>query len=73
MSNSMEDLIRDLINDALNELIDDQLEDISNRAYDDTREVDYRVDDADKEISALKSEVRELEKRLDSLEEKYSD
>jgi hypothetical protein len=73
MSNNIEDLIRDLINDAINELIDDQLEDISNRAYDDTREVDYRVDNADKEISDLKSEVIELERRLDSLEEKYNE
>ena len=70
MSNSIEDLIRDLINDALNEFKDYEIEEARRDAYDDTREVDYRVDNADAEIDDLKIEVRELQNRLDSLEEK---
>ena len=73
MSNSIEDLIRDLINDALNEFKDDEIEGARRDAYDDTREVDYRVDNADSEIRDLKSEVIELERRLDSLEEVSND
>ena len=70
MSNNIEDLIRDLINDALNEFKDYELEEVKQDAYDNTREVDYRVDSADAEIDDLKIEVRELQNRLDSLEEK---
>ena len=70
MSNSIEDLIRDLINDALNEFKDDELQEAKQDAYNDTREVDYRVDISDAEIDDLKIEVRELQNRLDSLEEK---
>ena len=69
MSNNIEDLIRDLINDALNEFKDYELEEVKQDAYDNTREVDYRVDSADAEIDDLKNEVRELQNRLDSLEE----
>mgnify|MGYP003628818897 FL=1 len=73
MSNNIEDLIRDLINDALNEFKDYELEEVKQDAYDNTREVDYRVDSADAEIDDLKIEVRELQNRLDSLEEKSDD
>ena len=69
MSNNIEDLIRDLINDALNEFKDYELEEVKQDAYDNTREVDYRVDSADAEIDDLKNEVRELQNKLDSLEE----
>ena len=67
MSNNIEDLIKDLISDAINELIDDQLEDMSNRAYDDTNEVDYRVDNADAEIDDLKNQVSDLKDAVDFL------
>ena len=70
MSNTIEDLIRDLINDALNEFKDDELEEVKQDAYEESRQVDYRVDSADAEIDDLKIEVRELQNRLDSLEEK---
>lgn len=73
MSNSIEDLIRDLINDALNEFKDYELEHARRDAYEETREVDYRVDNADAEIDDLKIEVRELQNRLDSLEEKSNE
>ena len=73
MSNNIEDLIRDLINDALNEFKDDELEEAKQDAYDNTREVDYRVDSADAEIDDLKIEVRELQNRLDSLEQMSND
>jgi len=73
MSNKIEDVIRDLINDALNEFKDDELEEAKQDAYENTREVDYRVDNADSEIDDLKIEVRELQNRLDSLEEVSND
>ena len=66
----LEDYIENEIHDAINVFKDDELEEARRDAYDDTREVDYRVDNADNEISDLKSEVRELQNRLDSLEEK---
>ena len=66
----LEDYIENEIHDALNGNQEYELEQIRQDAYDDTREVDYRVDNADNEISDLKSEVRELQNRLDSLEEK---
>ena len=69
----LEDYIEDAIRDALNGNQEYELEQIRQDAYDDTREVDYRVDNADNEISDLKSEVRELERRLDSLEEVSND
>jgi hypothetical protein len=73
MSNSIEDLIRDLINDAIQCFADDELEEVKQDAYDNTRQVDYRVDNADAEIDDLKIEVRELQNRLDSLEEKSNE
>ena len=66
----LEDYIENEIHDAINVFKDDELEEARRDAYDDTREVDYRVDNADNEISDLKSEVKELQNRLDSLEEK---
>ena len=66
----LEDYIEDAIRDALNGNQEYELEQIRQDAYDDTREVDYRVDNADSEIDDLKIEVRELQNRLDSLEEK---
>jgi peptidoglycan hydrolase CwlO-like protein len=66
----LEDYIENEIHDALNGNQEYELEQIRQDAYDDTREVDYRVDNADNEISDLKSEVKELQNRLDSLEEK---
>ena len=66
----LEDYIENEIHDAINVFKDDELEEVRRDAYDDTREVDYRVDNADNEISDLKSEVKELQNRLDSLEEK---
>ena len=65
-----EDYIADAINDAINEFKDDELEEARRDAYDNTSEVAYRVDNADSEIDDLKIEVRELQNRLDSLEEK---
>jgi len=65
-----EDYIADEIQDAINIFRDDELGEAKQDAYDDTREVDYRVDNADAEIDDLKIEVRELQNRLDSLEEK---
>ena len=73
MSNNIEDLIRDLINDALNEFKDYELEEVKQDAYDNTREVDYRVDSADAEIDDLKNQVSDLESRLDSLEQMSND
>ena len=69
----LEDYIENEIHDALNGNQEYELEQIRQDAYDDTREVDYRVDNADNEIRDLKSEVIELERRLDSLEEKAND
>ena len=69
----LEDYIENEIHDAINVFKDDELEEARRDAYDDTREVDYRVDNADNEIRDLKSEVIELERRLDSLEEKAND
>jgi len=66
----LEDYIADEIQDAINIFRDDELGEAKQDAYDDTREVDYRVDNADAEIDDLKIEVRELQNRLDSLEEK---
>ena len=65
-----EDYIADEIQDAINIFRDDELGEARQDAYDNTREVDYRVDSADAEIDDLKNEVRELQNRLDSLEEK---
>jgi len=66
----VEDYIADAIRDALNEFKDDELEEVKQDAYEESRQVDYRVDSADAEIDDLKIEVRELQNRLDSLEEK---
>ena len=66
----LEDYIADEILDAINIFRDDELGEARQDAYDNTREVDYRVDSADAEIDDLKIEVRELQNRLDSLEEK---
>ena len=65
-----EDYITDEIQDAINIFRDDELGEARQDAYDNTREVDYRVDSADAEIDDLKNEVRELQNRRDSLEEK---
>jgi peptidoglycan hydrolase CwlO-like protein len=73
MSNNIEDLIRDLINDALNEFKDYELEEVKQDAYDNTREVDYRVDNADADIDDLKNQISDLENRLDSLEQMSND
>ena len=73
MSNSIEDLIRDLINDAINVFKDDELEEARRDAYDNTSEVAYRVDNADSEIDDLKNQISDLENRLDSLEEVSND
>jgi len=64
-----EDYIADAINDAINEFKDDELEEARRDAYDNTSEVDYRVDNADSEIDDLKNQVSDLESRLDSLEQ----
>jgi|TARA_R110002033_G_scaffold76582_1_gene128277 predicted RNase H-like nuclease (RuvC/YqgF family) len=66
----LEDYIENEIHDAINVFKDDELEEARRDAYDDTREVDYRVDNADNEISDLKSEVRDLEHKLDELTNK---
>ena len=66
----LEDYIENEIHDALNGNKEYELEQIRQDAYDDTREVDYRVDNADNEISDLKSEVRDLEHKLDELTNK---
>ena len=68
-----EDYIADEIQDAINIFRDDELGEAKQDAYDNTREVDYRVDSADAEIDDLKNEVRELQNRLDSLEEMSND
>ena len=68
-----EDYITDAIQDALNEFKDYELEEAKRDAYDNTSEVDYRVDNADNEIDDLKNKISELENRLDSLEEKDND
>ena len=73
MSNNIEDLIRDLINDAIQCFADDELEEAKRDAYDNTSEVDYRVDNADNEIEDLKNKVSDLESRLDSLEQMSND
>ena len=73
MSNNIEDLIRDLINDAIQCFADDELDEARRDAYDNTREVAYQVDNADAEIDDLKIEVKELQNRLDSLEEVSND
>lgn len=73
MSNNIEDLIRDLINDAIQCFADDELEEVKQDAYEESRQVDRRVDSADAEIDDLKIEVRELQNRLDSLEEVSND
>ena len=69
----VEDYIADAIRDALNEFKDYELEEVKQDAYDDTREVDYRVDNADAEIDILKIQIDELKNRLDSLEEKNNE
>ena len=65
----LEDYIEDAIRDALNGNQEYELEQIRQDAYDDTREVDYRVDNADSEIDDLKNQISDLERRLDSLEQ----
>jgi len=65
-----EDYIADEIQDAINIFRDDELGEAKQDAYDDTREVDYRVDNADAEIDDLKIEVRELQNKLDELTNK---
>ena len=69
MSNNIEDLIRDLINDAIQCFADDELDEARRAAYDNTSQVDYRVDNADSEIDDLKNQISDLENRLDSLEQ----
>ena len=69
MSNSIEDLIRDLINDAIQCFADDELDEARRAAYDNTSQVDYRVDNADADIDILKIQIDELQNRLDSLEQ----
>ena len=66
----LEDYIADEIQDAINIFRDDELGEAKQDAYDDTREVDYRVDNADAEIDDLKIEVRELQNKLDELTNK---
>lgn len=68
-----EDYIADAIQDAINVFRDDELEEAKRDAYDNTSEVDYRVDNADNEIDDLKNQVSDLESRLDSLEEKNNE
>tara|TARA_R100000541_G_scaffold43191_1_gene50384 strand:- start:65 stop:325 length:261 start_codon:yes stop_codon:yes gene_type:complete len=68
-----EDYIANAIQDAISIFRDDELEEAKREAYDNTSEVDYRVDNADNEIDDLKNKISELENRLDSLEEKDND
>jgi len=68
-----EDYIADAINDALNEFKDYELNEARQDAYDNTSQVDYRVDNADSEIDDLKNQISDLENRLDSLEEVSND
>ena len=67
----LEDYIADEIQDAINIFRDDELGEAKQDAYDDTREVDYRVDNADAEIDDLKIEVRELQNKLDAIDFKW--
>ena len=69
----LEDYIADEIQDAINIFRDDELGEARQDAYDNTREVDYRVDNADSEIDDLKNQISDLENRLDSLEEVSND
>ena len=69
----LEDYIENEIHNAINVFKDDELEEAKQDAYDNTREVAYQVDNADAEIDDLKIEVRELQNRLDSLEEVSND
>ena len=69
----LEDYIENEIHDAINVFKDDELEEAIRDAYDYSSEVAYRVDSADAEIDDLKIEVRELQNRLDSLEEVSND
>ena len=64
----LEDYIDNEIHDAINVFKDDELDEARRDAYDNTREVDYRVDNAEAEIDDLKIEVRELQNKLDELE-----
>ena len=64
----LEDYIENEIHDAINVFKDDELDEARRDAYDNTREVDYRVDNAEAEIDDLKIEVRELQNKLDELE-----
>ena len=66
----LEDYIENEIHDAINVFKDDELEEARRDAYEETREVDYRVDNADAEIDDLKIEVRELQNKLDELTNK---
>ena len=59
--------IEQLVDDVSN--LNIEVEEARRVAYDNTSEVDYRVDNADNEIEDLKNKVSELESRLDSLEE----
>ena len=63
--------IEQLVDDVSN--LNIEVEEARRVAYDNTSEVDYRVDNADNEIEDLKNKVSELESRLDSLEEKSND
>jgi len=59
--------IEQLVDDVSN--LNIEVEEARRVAYDNTSEVDYRVDNADNEIEDLKNQVSDLESRLDSLEE----
>ena len=69
----LEDYIENEIHNAINVFKDDELEEARRDAYDNTSQVDYRVDNADSEIEDLQNDVRELQNKLDSLEEKNNE
>ena len=66
----LEDYIKNEIHDAINVFNDDELEEVRREAYDNIREVDYRVDNADNEIDDLKNQVSDLESKLEELTNK---
>ena len=63
----LEDYIADEIQDAINIFRDDELGEAKQDAYDDTTEVDYRVDNADAEIDDLKNQLSNLQDEIESL------
>ena len=65
-----EDYIAMAIQDAISIFRDDELEEVRREAYDNIREVDYRVDNADNEIDDLKNQVSDLESKLEELTNK---